>query len=188
MCVLKLCCAMIRKSMFLTQAIHGLILPGCGTKLLSNWCIIFSDRTLVCHLQRSHISLRSASWNMNEEFIYWTFDPWRWNHYAASEQQARSTQRRGAFDSLKSRRDCMFLNLTIAWRTGSVLMPWKVEVVLLSHSSYLWYIIHDLLRTVARRWFSVAHVYDFVSTRCVVPSTDRRKNSWLIKVRLWNVM
>jgi len=95
--------------MFLTRAIQGLILPGYGTKLLSNWCIILSDRTLVCHLQRSHISLRSTSWNMNEEFINWTFDPWRQNYYAASERQAWSTQGRGAFDSLKSHRDCMFL-------------------------------------------------------------------------------
>jgi len=69
--VLKLCCAMIRKGVFLTRAIRGLVLPGYGTTLLSNWCIIFSDRTLVCHLQRSHIPLRSASWNMDEEFINW---------------------------------------------------------------------------------------------------------------------
>jgi len=93
--------------MFLTRAIQGLL--GYGTTVLSNWCIIFSDSTLVCHLQRSHMPLRSVSWNMNDEFINWTFDPWRYNHYVASERQAGTTYGRGAIDNLKSRGDCMFL-------------------------------------------------------------------------------
>jgi len=72
MCVKTLLCNKERH--VLTGATQG-ILPGYCTTLRSNWCIIFSDRTLVCHLQRSHTPLRSASWNMDEEFVNWAFDP-----------------------------------------------------------------------------------------------------------------
>jgi hypothetical protein len=57
-----------------------------------------------------------------------------------------------------------------------------------SFESFIILMMYYLLRTVTRRSVWVAHLYEFVNTRCIVPSMDGRENPWIINVRTWNVM
>jgi hypothetical protein len=52
----------------------------------------------------------------------------------------------------------------------------------------MWCHVVPSLCIVAWRWIWVAHLYEFLNTRCVVPVTDRKENPWIVKVRTWNVM